>query len=281
MLKEIHKAKVDEKHPLHFKNAPEDGFVGGKKTDHHKSSYYYEHENAVHTVHSMAHHDGFSKAIKQKHLAIPMGTHKGEVSAIWKKYGATNGTSKSDIAIIDPKRDKAAGIRVSMKKGVGSQLMSAGPEETQATYHYAASKMLEKEKKYARKPSTEKAAIHADIMKSIKKVATHFNSMKEADEPKKKEHATSAQKLVSGVHEKYPELNAHVRQEATTGEGKFGSIDSPHAAKYLIKSSDGKKGAQVKRYDEIDYNGSVPRASVGKGYTNTGSRSGVLRIDER
>lgn len=282
MQKEFGKAKTDVKHPLHFNNAKDhEGFVGGKKTAAHKAAYHAEHENAIHTVHGLANHPDFKKAVKNKHQAQVTGGGKGEVSDTWKKYGATKGaTSKTDIAIMDPKSKNGEGIRLSMKKGGGSQLMSAGPEETNAVHHVAAHEMLNSHPKYAKMSAPKKAEIHAGIMKKVQEAGKHLNAMRTAKDSELQGLKQKAQKALDTVHNEHPDLNHFVRKEATTGRGKFGE-GSPYAASYIVKSAAGKKGVSISHVDKVNFEGPRPRASLPKGTTSAGRRSGNVKVDER
>lgn len=277
MIAEFNKAKKDKKHPLHFDNAKDhEGFVGGKKTAAHKEAYHREHENAIHTVHALATHPEFKSAVKGKHQARVMGASSGELSPLWKSHGAKNATSKADIAIINPKSEKGEGIRISMKKGGGSQLMSAGPEETAAVYHHAANEMLNTHPDYKKLPEKKKKEIHAGIMAHVATIGKSLNAMKTAPREKLAGHKNKAQNAIDTVHNEHPSLNHFIRKEATTGKGKFGE-GSPHAASYIVKSAAGKKEPVVKNVDDMDFSGPKPRAALPKG---TG-RSGNVKVDER
>ena len=116
MTAELDKAKTDKKHPLHFNKAGDEGFTGGKKTSAAKASYHDEHETAMHTVHALANHPDFKKAIAEKHTATVMGGAKGDVTDTWKKHGATKGaTSKADITIHKGDISDHRGLKLSMK----------------------------------------------------------------------------------------------------------------------------------------------------------------------
>lgn len=282
MTKELAKAKTNTKHPLHFSNADHAGFSGGKKTAAHQSSYHSELSTAVDTVHALATHKDFQAAIKGGHKAEVMGGARGQVSDTWKKHGATQGaTSKSDIAIFNPKSKKKEGLRLSMKKGAGSQLMSAGPEENKAVHDHAATEMLNTHKDYAKKSASEKASIHGSIMKKMDTVTKHMNAMRTSPRSEWEGHKQKAQAALDSVHDAHPALNHFVRKEATTGQGKFGG--SEHAATYLVKSASGKNPAKVEHVDKVNYNGPRPRASLPKGVNKkTGvARSGNIKLDER
>lgn len=277
MHAELDKASKDKKHPLHFSNASDEGFTGGKKNEAAKESYHAEHKNAVDTIHALSQHPHFAKAIKEKHVAKVMGASKGVVSDTWKKYGATKGgTSKADVSIIHPTDKKHQGLKLSMKKGGGSQLMSSGPEENKAVHDVATKRMLDEHPKYSKLPKAKKDSLHKEIMKHMDTVEKHVNAMKTTPREKWEHHKQEAQKAMNAAHDAHPELNQYVRREATTGEGKFGE-GSEHSASYLVKSSQGKAKASVKHASETDFNGSRPRVALPKGE----GRSGNIKLDEK
>lgn len=281
MMKEWSKAKTDKKHPLHFNNATE-GFVGGKKTETHKVSYHTEHENAIHSIHALATHPDFAKAVKEKHVARVMGTARGELSDTWKKHGASNATSKSDVAIEKPGSKKGTGIRLSMKKGAGSQLMSAGPEENSAVHDHAAREMLATHPQYSKLPKAKKEEIHTSIMSRVKTAGKHANAVRTSTTREdQRMHLVKAQKAIDSVHDEHTALNHFVRKEAATGRGKFGK-DSPHAASYVVTSATKKTPAAVKHVDQIDYSGPRVRVALPKGgFTPGKNRSLNFKADQR
>lgn len=278
MLKELQKAKKDKKHPLHFDNASPEGFIGGEKTSAHQESYYNEIETAVHTIHALAQRPELRAAIKGQHRAVVQGGARGELSELWKKHGAsTSGaTSKADISIVNLRNPKAKGIKLSMKKGGGSQLMSAGPEETSAVHEHAVIDMLANHPSYKKLSADQKYEIHNKVMTAMKTVSKHLNGMKTATRDQMYKHRDAAQKAIDKIHDEHPELNNYVRKEATTGIGKFGA-DSPYSASFLVTSAAGKKEAKVQHADEIDYSGPRPRVSLPKGEGRTGN----VKADQR
>jgi len=277
MMKELEKSKNDKNHPLHFNSAEDKGFTGGKKTKEAEHSYHSEHETAVHTIHALANHPDFKKAIKEKHKAKVMGGDRGTVTDTWKKHGATKGaTSKADVSIHNPNDNNHSGIRLSMKKGGGSQLMSGGPEENNAVHDHAAREMLNNHPKYKNLPQKKKDEIHSGIMKDMGSVAKHLNSMKTSSRSEMEHHRDEAQKAMNSAHDRHPELNHFVRKEATTGEGKFGK-GSAQAASHLVKSSTAGKEAKVSHVDQQTYEGPRPRIALPKGE----GRSGNVKSDER
>lgn len=275
MLKELEDSKKDKNHPLHFSNAENDGFVGGEKTEEAKGSYHSELENAVHTIHALANHKDFKKAIKNKHVAKVMGGERGELSDTWKRNGAkaSGAVSKADISIYDAKKGEHSGIKLSMKKGGGSQLMSGSPEENKAVHDHAVRKMLDEHPDYAGLSKKRKDAIHADIMSRLDQAHEHLRNMKGATREKQKKLLDKGQKISDSIHDEHPALNQYVRREATTGEGKFAG--GKGSASYLVTSSHGSRSAKVQHADEVDFSGKRPRFSLPKGI----GREGNVKLD--
>lgn len=262
MHSELEKAKHDTSHPLHTSNL-KTGWVGKSKEKDHDHARG-ELNTAHHTVHNMMQHDDFKHSAKAGHKATVSGAESGKTTPRWKRFGAhkSGATSKADIHI--------GPHRISLKKSGGSQLASGGPEETNALHHKGATEMLKTHKGSAR----EKASIRKEIMHHSKQVGHALNKMKTAKtQDEKVEHRKTAQSHLDKIHNKYPHLNAHIRKEATTGEGKFGS-GSKATATHLIKT--GEHGS-VHNVTHIDYSGKKPRAALPKGK----GRSGNVKLDER
>ena len=261
MHAELDKAKTDTSHPLHTSNL-KSGWVGKNKDKDHNHAHN-ELKTAVHTVHNMMQHDDFKKSAKAGHKMTVAGATSGETSPRWKRFGAhkSGATSKADLHV--------GPHRISLKKSGGSQLASGGPEETNALHHKAATEMLKTHKGTAR----EKASIRKEIMHHSKKAGEALNKMRTAtSQDEKRKHRDTAQKHLDTIHNKHPELNKHVRKEATTGAGKFGS-GSKASASHLIKT--GEKGS-VQHVSHVDYSGKKPRAALPKGK----GRSGNVKLDE-
>jgi hypothetical protein len=269
MHNEIEKAKKDKNHPLSFyhKDLTDTGFSGGKKTEKHKESYYKELETAAHTVSALAHHPNFKEAVKQQHHAKVMGAERGKLSELWKSHGARENSpaaiSKSDMAI-GPKNKEHQGIKISLKRGGGSQLASPGPEEMAAMHEHAANEMLRDHPKYKNLSAGEKKAHKKSIMDRIGRVKEHMDAARGKDDEGKKHHISESNKILSSVHEDHPHLNHYLRKEATSGRGKF-TEGSGHVAEHLVVGASGKHKAQVKHVDDVDHSGSAPFISRGKG----------------
>lgn len=269
MHNELEKAKKDKTHPLSFHNEKltDKGFSGGKKTDKHKESYYKEMETASHTVSALANHPNFKQAIKEQHHAKVMGAERGKLSPLWKSHGAKENTpaaiSKSDMAI-GPKGQEHSGIKISLKRGGGSQLASSGPEEMAAMHEHAANEMLKHHGDYKKLSAAEKKNHKSSIMSRISTVKEHMNSARGKADEGKQHHISEANKVIKSVQKDYPHLNHYLRKEATSGQGKF-ETGSGHVAEHLVVGASGNNKAQVKHVDDVNHGGSEPFISKGKG----------------
>ena len=279
MSLELERAKKDKNHPLNFNRAEEKGFIGmkGKKTKLHEPSYYEQLSNAIDTVHALANHPHFRKAVQEKHAATVTGSSKkGQVSELWRSHNATEGTSKTDIAIVNPK-SKAKGIRISLKGGSNSQLMSAGPEENAAVHDYATRQMLNQSPRYSGLSDAEKKRVHSEIMGHVEKANEVANTARNAPKSSMDRLKLEAQEHMNKIEKEHPALNPFLRREAATGEGKFGK-DSPHTAAYIVKSSHGNRAPIVQPVDKINFQG--PKIRVAKSKDPEKARTLNFKLDE-
>lgn len=270
MIQDIEDARTNINHPLHFSKAPHEGFLGKIKTDNHQESYYKELEIAVHTVHALATHPDFKQAVKQKHVAKVMGGQRGTVSETWKEHGASDrgGISKADMAI-GPQGKETHGIKISLKKGGGSQLASPGPEEASAMHDHATRQMLEKHPSFKNHTPKQKDDIHKEIMGHIREMSTHMNAARglaqrgPSASDELTHHMVQANHHLDTVHDNYPQLNHYLRHEATTGQGKFGKGTS-YAAQHIVVGATKLRDAVVKNVDDMDHSGARPVITKGK-----------------
>ncbi len=274
MTAEIEKAKKNPNPPLSFENAPSAGFQKGIRDESARDSYFKELHTAAHTVHALATHPDFKDEVKRGDKATVMGASKGKLSALWGKHGASNKTSKSDVAI------GTTGIKtVSMKKGGGSQLMSAGPEENMAVHEHATNRMIEHgliKKEHQKK-----------ILDHIKKANEYANQMKyyHHDEKKQGEMRDAGQKHIDAAYKVHPELNEYVHHEAATGHGKFDSTE--HRANYLAVGATKNSGASVVDTNKTRYTDknsphlrlALPKERLKNAKPGDEGRSGNFKID--
>lgn len=266
MLDHIKNAEKDPNHPLSFENAPSGGFKGKKKTDAAKTAYFTELKRAVHTVHGFATHPDFKNHVKNKDRAHVMGASAGKLSDVWTRNKAGNPTSKSDIKIGD-----TGAKTVSLKKGGGSQLMSAGSEENTAVHDYATDRMMQHGKINEKQKN--------DIMKHIKKAGEIAARMKGSSRDQQYKLKDEAQKHINSAYELHPELNEYVHHEATTGIGKFGQTE--HAAQYLATSAkEGKEDVKIHHADKIKF--TTPTSNrIRVALPKDSARGGNFKLDKK
>jgi hypothetical protein len=288
MKSEVEKAKKDPKHPLSFEKSKR-GFTGTKESGD-KSSYHKELDNAVHGVHALATKDRrTSNAAKQRKPMRVTGAGKSDLTKEWKKSGAKNQTPKRDLEIHDPK-NKKYGIGISQKKSGGSQLMSAGPEETHATIKHAAKKLAKSMIKSG-KSKEEASAVKSDIEKRSSRASRAIKAMERGSRERKDALKKVAQRHIDKMHDAHPHLAKHIGSEASSGEGKYGKKVSAGSgrAEILLKNADvgKKKSAEVHdiKHRERSGVGGKLRAAMPKSdkvNPKTGkTRSGNVKLDER
>lgn len=287
MKKEVEKAKSDPKHPLSFEKAKR-GFTGSK-SESDRDSYHKELDNAVHGVHALATKDRRTKnaASSRKPMRVT-GAGKAETTKDWKKSGAKDKTPKRDLEIHDPK-NKKYGIGISQKKAGGSQLMSAGPEETHATIKHA-SKKLAKSMLKSGKSREEAESAKKDIEKRSSRATRAIKAMERGSRQRKDALKRVAQRHIDRMHDAHPHLAKHIGSEASSGVGKYGkSVSSGSGrAEILLKNADTSKNKSAEVHDikhrERAGVGGRLRAAMPKSdkVNKQGkTRTGNVKLDER
>lgn len=263
MHDEIEAAKKDKNHPLNFHKVSAEGFKGKDKSKSTPEQYYNELHHAAKTIHTVANHPDFKGAVEHKHQASVAGASRGSVSDSWKSHGATNSTSKADIKI-------GTEHALSYKKSGGSQLMSAEPAETKATYHHAINGMRAEGKL----TDEQRDKLHDHVEKASAALA----KMKEAGADKTA-LKNEAQHHIDAVHAEHPELINYVHHEAASGHHKFGGGEG--SATHILSSYNEKTDSaglhHVNEYKHGTMKTAHPRAALPKG----DGRYGNLKIDIR
>ena len=198
----------------------------------------------------------FKKKIRATRL-VQTGRGMGKVSLgpFWKEAGAGNKTPKTDIAGSDYKE------KFSLKKEGGSQLISAGKEESIAIVTAALSDMGD---------DTNFAEGLIDAMETgmskliSKETVTALKQQSKAGETsaevvdfqEKDRQNKELSDLLASYINKDSKANALFSQylvfEASTGNHKFGSPSSPAAANYLAKFEPAKGKVQVEDISRVD-----------------------------
>ena len=252
------------------------GFVGGKKDENSKKGYYAELHHAADTIHTVANHPDFKGAVEEKAQASVAGASHGKVTDRWARHGATNATSKADLKIGDSHK-------ISYKKSGGSQLMSAEPAETKATYKHVITHM-----RMAGKVNTTQAK---KMFKHADEAAKNMDAMRDVDpkDPKRDDKLDAlkneAQKHIDAIHNEHPEVTEHLHHEAASGNHKFGVGNEGSATHILSSYNEKAQSANLHHVDDY-HKGKIklahPRVAKPKGKSSDGrSRPGNLKLDIR
>ncbi len=156
--------------------------------------------------------------------AVHLGSSSESITNIWKEYGGTDNTPKTDLMI--------GNYRISLKKSGGSQLMSGAKGETTATLYAVADKLGIQEQitkemdDYLSKFSSGR---FIDNLTTQKKKGNVAQELVDAD----KMHKEFTNKLKS-YFESNPTFRNTVIHEAMSGELKFGSNSSARATHILV-----------------------------------------------
>ena len=194
----------------------------------------------------------FKSKIKSKRL-VQTGRGMGKVSLgpFWTEAGAGNKTPKTDIAGADYKE------KFSLKKEGGSQLISAGKEESIAIVNAALSDL------------GEDAKFAQELVEAMETGMSKLVSKETVTALKQQTKAGSKSKAVLDFQEKDQQnkelsdmLATHINGnrkfaqylvfEASTGNHKFGSPSSPAAANYLAKFDPAKGTVEVEDISSVD-----------------------------
>ena len=193
----------------------------------------------------------FKSKIKSKRL-VQTGRGMGKISLgpFWTEAGAGNKTPKTDIAGADYKE------KFSLKKEGGSQLISAGKEESIAIVNAALSDLGE-DKAFAQDlidamESGMSKLISTETVTALKQKSKSGSKSKEVLDFQEKDQQN---KDLSDMLAKYINENQKFAQylvfEASTGNHKFGSPNSPAAANRLAKFDPGSGKVEVEDIDAL------------------------------
>jgi hypothetical protein len=195
-----------------------------------------------------------------------------DVSKAWRRdTGKEKDKPKTDLQIYHPNNPKYA-INISKKQQNDSQVMSAQPEESNATYIRAA-KTLSREMRKGGHSREATAEMRRRVGKQIRRVTRPLERM---NSPRATPSRVQALKQLSHrrlqqLHQEYPDIARNVSYEARTGRGKHGG----HLAAALALVNNDVR--DISKNDPNDEHPLVIRASLPKGK----GRPGVLRSSGR
>jgi len=260
LAQELNDAKNNEKHPLHFNNAGNEGFTGGKKTDDHRDSYYSELEDQFYTFLNDSQSNLGKKLISQGYAVKRLGDDSIPLSKSGKTaYGKESDTSKADIVFQHPTRPERENYS-SLKKASGAVSASAGADETAGNYTVGmrsalklalkSGKITKEQAKELEMESNSRIAILKDVMASSKGMS----------KDQQRDLLPQLDQLRGNIEDLIPGTERETAKAQLSGAGKFQkAIDS------FI--STGRGGGRKKKPEEVS--GTNQRMRLGKGSQKT------------
>ena len=260
LAQELNDAKNNEKHPLHFNNAGNEGFTGGKKTDDHRDSYYSELEDQFYTFLNDSQSNLGKKLISQGYAVKRLGDDSIPLSKSGKSaYGKESDTSKADIVFQHPARPERENYS-SLKKASGAVSASAGADETAGNYTVGmrsalqlalkSGKITKEQAKELEMEGNSRIAILKDVMASSKGMS----------KDQQRDLLPQLDQLRGNVEDLIPGTERETAKAQLSGAGKFQkAIDS------FI--STGRGGGRKRNPEEVS--GTNQRMRLGKGSQKT------------
>lgn len=260
LAQELKSAKDDEKHPLHFKNAGDEGFTGGKKTDAHKDSYYSELEDQFYTFLNDSQSKLGRSLISQGYTVKRLGDDKIPLSKSGKTaYGKESDTSKADIVFQHPTRKERTNY-TSLKKASGAVSASAGADETAGNYTVGMRNALQLALKSGRISKDQAKQLEKEGDSRIASLKDAMSGSKGMSKEQQKDLLPQLDKLRGNIEDLIPGTERETAKAQLSGAGKYEkAIDS--------FVSTGKGGGRKRKPEEVS--GTNQRMRLGKGTTKT------------
>jgi hypothetical protein len=260
LAQELKSAKDDEKHPLHFKNAGDEGFTGGKKTDAHKDSYYSELEDQFYTFLNDSQSKLGRSLISQGYTVRRLGDDKIPLSKSGKTaYGKDSDTSKADIVFQHPTRPERTNY-TSLKKASGAVSASAGADETAGNYTVGMRSALKLALKSGKISKDEAKQLEKEGDSRISSLKDAMSSSKGKSKEQQKDLLPQLDKLRGNIEDLIPGTERETAKAQLSGAGKYEkAVDS--------FVSTGRGGGRKRKPEEVS--GTNQRMRLGKGTTKT------------
>jgi len=258
IAQELNKAQNDPKHPLHFDNAPDEGFTGGKKTEDHKQSYYDNLKDQSFTVlNDVQSRTGRSIGARGS-VAKRQGEDKVELSPVAQRlYDKIQDTSKPDMVFQDPVRPERVS-KTSLKKASGAVAASSGDRETYGNIGIAVDSAIKKLLKSGKISKSEVDELRFSGMSIAGKIRSVIKGSKGQDQ---KELLPQVDKLQGELESILPGISKEIGIEQLTGKGKYGKSGGVDR---LIAT--GRGGGTIEDPRAVSV---TQRARQGKGTTKT------------
>ena len=260
LAQELKSAKDDEKHPLHFKNAGDEGFTGGKKTDAHKDSYYSELEDQFYTFLNDSQSKLGRSLISQGYTVKRLGDDKIPLSKSGKTaYGKESDTSKADIVFQHPTRKERTNY-TSLKKASGAVSASAGADETAGNYTVGMRNALQLALKSGRISKDQAKQLEKEGDSRIASLKDAMSGSRGMSKEQQKDLLPQLDKLRGNIEDLIPGTERETAKAQLSGAGKYEkAIDS--------FVSTGRGGGRKRKPEEVS--GTNQRMRLGKGTTKT------------
>jgi hypothetical protein len=228
LAREIHKAQTDQKHPLHFNNAPIDGFTKGEKTEEHEKKYYEKLLDQQYSFLNFVQSASGRKNFVKHHTAKVEGATKIPTTS---KYAETSGkkqdTSKVDIRFFDKEGNPAYGL--SLKDAKGAVVNSSGADETKALIVTGVGQLLNQQLKDGTITPEQKNELELFVNDNANELALFMAGTKGMSKEQQQDALPQMQSYIDKLELKIPGATEAFSSEAITGKGKFGDADSVDA----------------------------------------------------
>ena len=260
LAQELNDVKNNEKHPLHFNNADNEGFTGGKKTEDHRDSYYSELEDQFYTFLNDSQSNLGKKLISQGYAVKRLGDDSIPLSKSGKTaYGKESDTSKADIVFQHPTRPERENYS-SLKKASGAVSASAGADETAGNYTVGMRSALQLALKSGKITKEQAKELEIEGNSRIAILKDVMASSKGMSKEQQRDLLPQLDQLRGNVEDLIPGTERETAKAQLSGAGKFQkAIDS------FI--STGRGGGRKKNPEEVS--GTNQRMRLGKGSQKT------------
>ena len=246
-MSEISASKSDPNHPLHFNNAPDDGFSGKKKTDDHRDAYYARKQSALPGFMSFVGSRAGKSMSRQGYRGEVKGSEHLEAKPDW--TGNKGGQGRADLEFKSKDNPKAV-HRASQKDYRGSQAMSAGGDQTAATLTAAGKEVARKMMPWTRRrrnpdesPEDYKLAMTreklaarekgraavSDVQSRASDIGSALDSTKGKKVADQKPTVSDVSSRIDDLEKDYPGIKRAAGQEALTGRAQYGERGRVHS----------------------------------------------------
>jgi hypothetical protein len=234
IIKEVSNAETDPNHPLHFENAPDNGFTKGKKIDdeEYKQAYYEKLNNQKYTFLNFIGSKSGRIMAARGLIAVRAGNEKIPLTTRGAKvYEKSSDTSKADVVFKDGITGEILHTS-SLKDVQGSVSASSGPKETKGNLLMAMYAVLN-----LRLKNNEINQKEYDELKESGKILASEIALKMTTKGLSREEVSGIVdpkidsrglfSTMGNFENLFPGVTEYLAKEQITGKGKYGQgVDS-------------------------------------------------------